>query len=224
MENLILLVDDDEELGQTLKDFFEDNGLSVVWAKEGRTVIRQFKEFNPHLVLLDIVLPGKDGFEIAEEIRSLNRVIPILFMTGTALDKENYIKAYNVLGAINYIEKPINPHNALAQIQSLLHPVSRVKEYNINNYHIIIDGQLLIIDNKDFQFRDKEIQVVSILLDNVNLTVNRNDIMHKVWNKNEIQINSMLDIAISHIKKELKDFPAVKIRTIYGVGYKLSIK
>lgn len=224
MENLILLVEDDEQYGMVLKDFLEDNGLSIIWAKEGEIAIELFKELNPRLILLDVVLPGKDGFEVAAEIRKSNGIVPIIFMTGTALDRENYDKAYKLLGAINYIEKPVNPHNALAQIQSLLYPVSTTKKYNINNYHIIIDGQLLIIDNNEFQFRDDEIRIISFLLDNVNLTVNRNHIMHKIWNENEIQINNKLDTAISRIKKILKDFPAVKIRTIYAVGYKLSVK
>ena len=93
VEDRILLVEDEEGYGGTLKDFFEDNGLSVIWAKDGETAIRSYKELNPGLILLDIVLPDKDGFEVATAIRKLNSVVPIIFMTGTALNKNNYDKA-----------------------------------------------------------------------------------------------------------------------------------
>lgn len=223
MEDQILLVEDDVELGHILKDFFESNGLSVLWAEDGETAIQLFEERHPRLILLDVMLPLKNGFEVATEIRRSNSIVPIIFMTGTVLDKENYDKAYKLLGAINYIEKPVNPHNALAQIQSLLHPVN-IKKYTINNHRIIIDNQLLTIDNKEFQVRDKEILVFSLLLENVNSTVTRNDILLKVWDDNDVQLNNLLDTSISHIKKVLKDFPFITIKTIYATGYKLLIK
>jgi len=223
MEYLILLVEDDIQLSKTLKDFFEANSLSVIWATDGETAIRLFKESNPHLILLDVILPGKDGFEVATEIRKINGVVPIIFMTGSAHDKENYNKAYKLLRASNYIEKPVNPQNALAQILSLLQPNS-IQKYNIGNFHIVIEGQQLTINNKNFQLRDKEVQVFSLLLENVNSTVTRNDILHKVWYDDRFQMNNALDTSISHIKKILKGFPAIKMSTIYGSGYQMKIK
>jgi DNA-binding response OmpR family regulator len=221
MEDLILLAEDDEQFGEALSVFLEDNGLSVIWAKDGETAIRLYKELNPRLILLDVVLPGKDGFEVAVAIRKLNTALPIIFMTGTALDMENFDKAYQSLHANNYIEKPVNLHNALAQIRSLLHPVGTLRKYSIKNHHITVDSQQLTIDNKAFQFRDNEIQVISILLDNVDSVVTRDYIMNKVWNENKFQLYNILDTAISHIKKGLKDVPCIEINTVYSVGYSL---
>lgn len=223
MENLILLVEDDIQLGQTLKDFFEDNGLSVIWTIDGEDAVKRFSESHPRLALLDVVLPGKDGFEVAVEIRKINGVVPIIFMTGSAHDKENYHQAYKLLRATNYIEKPVNPQNALAQILSLLQPIN-IQKHNIGNFHIVIDGQQLTINNKNFQLRDKEVQIFALLLENVNSTVTRNDILHKVWYDDKFQMNNALDTSISHIKKILKGFPAIKISTIYGSGYQMKIK
>lgn len=224
MEELILLVEDDEELGEAFKDFFENNGLFVKWAKDGEAAIRLYKEWNPHLILLDVILPGKDGFEVATAIRKLNSVVPIIFMTGTALNIENYNKAYQLLQATNYIEKPVIPERALAQIRSLLHPLNTIKKHHINDCHITIDGQQVIINNKEFQLRDKEAQVFSLLLEKVNSPVTRKDILQNVWRNDEVIMNNALDTTISHIRKGLKKFPNIKIKTIHAMGYQLIVK
>lgn len=222
MEDLILLVEDDIQLGQTLKDFFESNGLSVIWAKDGETAIERFKESDPRLLLLDVLLPHMDGFQVATIIRKLNGIVPIIFMTGTALDRENYHQAYQLLQATNYIEKPVNPHNTLAQIQSLLHP-AKIRKFKIKNLLITIDGQLLIIDDKAIQIREKDIMVLSMLLENANSIVTRKDILQKVWNDTDLNQNNALDTSISHLKKNLKNFSFLDINTLYGCGYTLLI-
>ena len=221
MEDLILLVEDDEDTGSVLKDFLEVNDLNVIWATEGKNAIQQFKEAKPHLVLLDVILPDINGLEVAAEIRKLNGVVPIIFMTGTALDKENYNKAFRLLQAANYMNKPISPEKALAQIQGLLHPLSSVKRYHIHDYYITIDGQQVTINNAEFQLRERDAQVFSLLLDRINSPVTRTDLLLGVWKDDDALMNNALDAAISHIRKELKIFTQIKIRTIHGRGYKL---
>ncbi|MFA7584457.1 MAG: response regulator transcription factor [Proteiniphilum sp.] len=222
MDDLVLLAEDDIELGKILKDFFEKNGLSVLWSIDGEDALKRFKELNPRLLLLDVVLPGIDGFTVAAKVRQINGAVPIIFMTGTALDMENYHKAYQSLRAINYIEKPVNPHNALAQIMSILEPVG-IRKFSINNLHIVIEDQQLTINHKNFQLRDKDIKVFSLLLENVNSTVSRKDILNKVWRDDKFQMNNALDRSVSHIKKVLKEFPSISISTIYGSGYQIRI-
>jgi|AGTN01.2.fsa_nt_gi Response regulators consisting of a CheY-like receiver domain and a winged-helix DNA-binding domain len=222
MEDLILLVEDDEQLGQILKDFFEDNGFSVIWTKDGESAIQLFKEMHPRLILLDVILPQKDGFEVASEIRICNSRVPIIFMTGTALDAETYIAAYRSHYATNYLEKPINPQIVLAQIKSLLSPLS-MKSYDICNHTIKIDHQDLIIDSNEIRLRTKEIEVFSLLLDNLNVAIDRDEIIKTVWKNDDIRNNNILNISISRIKKNLKNVPFIKIETIYGSGYKLEI-
>ncbi len=222
MNDLILLVEDDLVLGKTLKDFFEDNGLSVIWSVNGVDAVKRYKESRPQLLLLDIVLPELDGFSVANEIREINGVVPIIFMTGTALDIENYHKAYQLLRASNYIEKPVNPHHALAQIMSLLNPVG-VDKFIINNLHILIDGQQLTINDRTIKLLDKEIKVFTLLLENVNFTVRREYILSEVWRDDNYKMNNALDRSVSHLKKTLKEFPSISITTIYGNGYQMRI-
>lgn len=224
MEDLILLVEDDAEFGRTLKDFFEANGLLIIWSKDGDDAVKQFKEHSPRLVVLDVMLPDKDGFEVAFEIRKLNSVVPILFMTGTALDDRNKIRAYRELKAVNYLEKPILPHVALAQIQSLIYSAN-LHEYVMKDYRITIQDQQLIINDKVFEVREKEAQVFSFLLENVNRQVTRRDIIAKYWLEGRYsEVNNRVDNAIYRIRKILKCFPGMEIKTIYAVGYLLSIQ
>lgn len=224
MEDPVLLVEDDAELGRTLKDFFEANGLSIIWSRDGNGAVKQFKEHSPSLVVLDVVLPDKDGFEVAFEIRKLNSVVPILFMTGTALDERNKILAYRELKAVNYLEKPILPYVALAQIQGLLYPFNQ-HTFAIKDFDITIQGQQLIINDNVFEVREKEAHVFSFLLENVNRQVSRRDIIAKYWTDDRYsEVNNTLDKVISRIRKILKRFPSIEIKTIYAVGYLLSIK
>ena len=222
MKSIILLVEDDELLGQTLKDFFEYNGFSVMWAQDGNRAIELFEETPPAIILLDVVVPYKDGLEIAAEIRKSNRIVPIIFMTGTALSEKDHIDGYN-LHAVNYLEKPIIPQIVLAQIKSILQPVS-IKTFNIPNHTIKIDTQLLTINNREFELRVKEIEILSLLLDNMNMLVKREEILSAVWKHTSHKLNNSLDSAISHIKKVLKPFPTINIGTIYGIGYILEVK
>lgn len=223
MDDLILLVEDDDLYGKVVKDFLEENELAVVWLKEGTNVISEFKKINPRLVILDVVLPGKDGFQVALEIRKINGVVPIIFMTGTAFEKESYDDAYRLLGAVNYIEKPVNPHNLVAQIKGLLHPVSHFIEYHYNNHHFVIDGTLLMMDNVSIQFTLNEMKVVSLLFANINHIVTRKDIMLKIWGTDDVNLNSALDSILASIRRKLKKYPCIVIQTIYSEGYRFKV-
>lgn len=223
MDDLILLVEDDIPFGETVKDYFESNGLSVIWARNGESAILFFQDAHPRLVMLDVMLPDKNGFEVAAEIRKINSTIPLIFMTGTALADKDFSKAYQTLYANNYLEKPIRLQVALAQVKSLLYPPA-VKTYTNHNLQVKIDNQHLIVNNQEFLLRDKDIQVFSVLLDYANSVVSRKDILMNVWNSDDLHLKNTLDACISRIKKKLKDLPNLKIKTIYGVGYKLVIK
>lgn len=221
-KHVILLVEDDIKLGQTLNDFFVYNNLTVLWAKDGNSAIDLYNETLPELVLLDVVVPHKNGLEIAAEIRKTNTKVPIIFMTGTALTEKNHIDGYN-LHAVNYLEKPIVPQIVLAQIRSLLQPAS-IKKYSLPNLTIEIDNQLLTINKKEFNLGKREIEVFTLLLEKVNTVVKRNEIMCAVWNDNAPQVDNMLDSTISNIKKVLTPFSSIKVKTIYATGYRLEVK
>lgn len=221
MKNRILIVEDDDVLGETLKDFFEANELSVAWAQDGNTGLKLFKSFNPQLILLDVILPGKDGFEVLTEIRKTNTTIPIILMTGTQFDAPDQIKGYN-LGAVSYLRKPVLPQVVLAQINQLLSR-SSARRFKLGNLEITIDNQLLTINDTQVILRDKESKLLLLLLNNQLKVISREDILQSLWSDNSYQLNNILDSTISHLKKSLIDFPTIKIASVYGSGYKLIV-
>ena len=221
MKNRILIVEDDDVLGETLKDFFEANELSVAWAQDGNAGLKLFKSFNPQLILLDVILPGKDGFDVITEIRTTNTTIPIILMTGTQFDAPDQIKGYN-LGAVNYLRKPVLPQVVLAQINQLLSRIS-TRRFKLGDLEITIDNQLLTINDTQVILRDKESKLLLLLLNNPHKVISREDILESIWSDNSYHLNNILDSTISHLKKNLIDFPTIKIASVYGSGYKLIV-
>ena len=221
MKNRILIVEDDDVLGETLKDFFEANELSVAWAQDGNAGLKLFKSFNPQLILLDVILPGKDGFEVITEIRTTNTTIPIILMTGTQFDAPDQIKGYN-LGAVNYLRKPVLPQVVLAQINNLLNNIS-TRRFKLVNFEITVDDQLVIVNDTEIILRDKESKLLLLLLNNQHKVISREDILQSIWSDNSYRLNNILDSTISHLKKSLIVIPCLKIVNVYGNGYKLIV-
>ena len=221
MKNRILIVEDDDLLGETLKDFFEANELSVAWAQDGNAGLKLFKSFNPQLILLDVILPGKDGFDVITEIRTTNTTIPIILMTGTQFDAPDQIKGYN-LGAVNYLRKPVLPQVVLAQINNLLNNIS-TRRFKLGNLEITIDDQLVIVNDTEIILRDKESKLLLLLLNNQHKVFSREDILQSIWSDNSYRLNNILDSTISHLKKSLIVIPSLKIVNVYGNGYKLIV-
>jgi len=222
MKNRILLVEDDPSLGETLKDFFEANGLSVAWAQDGNSGLKLFESFHPQLILMDVILPEKDGFEVVAEIRKANTAIPIIFMTGTQIDITYQVKGYE-LGAVNYLSKPVIPQVVLAQINNLLSPPS-THRFKLEDMVITIDNQLVTINDKQIILRDKESKLLLHFLNNQQKVISRNDILQSVWNNTSFHLNNALDSTVSHLKKALSNFPNIEIASVYGTGYKLTVK
>ena len=222
MKNRILLVEDDFVLGETLKDFFEANGLSVAWAQDGDTGLKLFDSFKPQLVLMDVILPEKDGFEVVSEIRKINTTIPVIFMTGTQIDTPYQVKGYE-LGAVNYLKKPVIPQVVLAQINNLISRSSAIS-LKLDQLEITIDNQLIMINNTQVILRDKESKLLLLLLKNQHKVISRNDILQSVWSDSSYNLNNVLDTTISRLKKCLTAFPSLEIVSVYGTGYKLTVK
>jgi DNA-binding response OmpR family regulator len=221
MKSRILLAEDDVILGETLKDFFECNGLAVVWAQDGNAALQSFLSFKPELILLDVILPEKDGFEVIAEIRKSNTLVPIIIMTGTQFDISEQVKGYS-LGAVNYLKKPITPQVVLAQVNSLINPVT-IKKYEWEGLEITIDNQILTINKHQIILREKESHLLQLLLSNRDRIIPRNEILMFIWGSDDYYLNSSLDTLISRLKKCLHDFPNISIVSVYGNGYKLSV-
>lgn len=217
----ILIVEDDTNTAMMLKDFFEENNFEVIHVISGEEAVEIYEKKRPSLVLLDVVLPGINGFEVIEEIQKTDNSIPVIMMTGTECDVDSQIRGYN-FGAINYTQKPVLPQVLLAQINKLLNP-PEMKKYHLNGYSIIIRNQELRINDAVYTLKDRDIQLLSVLLQKPNEIISRKKLLLTVWKDDDISLNNHLDSSISRIKKVVANHPGVKIKRVYGVGYGISI-
>ncbi|GGC22385.1 transcriptional regulator [Parapedobacter defluvii] len=221
MRNNILLIEDDLGLAIPLKDFFEDRGLNVLLATTGEEGLLQYKEHSPDLIVLDIILPQKNGFEVISEIRNTDLRTPIILMTGTEVGPESQIKGYQ-LGAINYMQKPILPQALLSLIQNILSLPVDLKQYHLGRYCIRIHSQSIEINTDTHTVRDKDALLLEFLLERKNQIVSRSTMLKQIWRDDHPDMNNLLDGAIYRIRQLVARYPGIQIKTVYGEGYTLS--
>jgi DNA-binding response OmpR family regulator len=217
----ILIVEDDAVLGSVLKDFFEGNDYKVTHVISGEEAVRAFKGGHFSIILLDVMLPGMNGFEVMKKIRDVNNSIPVILMTGTEYDTDSQVKGYG-LGAVNYVQKPVAPQVLLAQIKRLLNP-PEMEKYNPGGYNITICNQEVRINNDTYTLHDREVRVLSVLLRKQNEIVSRRDLLCSVWKDDHPHLNNQLDSSISKLRKVLGRYSGIEIKRVYNGGYGIMV-
>ena len=220
MRNKILLIEDDRALAETLKDFFEEDILTVYHALSGEEGLALYRERSPDLIVLDVMLPGMSGFEVIAAIRDTDRHIPIIMMTGTELDTPSQVRGYEQ-GALNYLPKPVLPPVLLAQIKHTLALLPAIAHYKIADLDIYTDVQHVDINGQIHPLREKDCQVFRLLLEHKEQTMQRNLILKQIWGDDAPSKNNLLDSSISRLRSFLEAYPKLQIATVYGGGYRL---
>jgi len=223
----ILLVEDDTSMGFLLVDFLESNGFDVKLYKNGIQGLRAFDQSKYDFCILDVMLPGLDGFSVAKEIRRTNKQVPIVFLTAKTLVKDK-IEGFNI-GVDDYINKPFDEEELLCRIHAILTRCSIQKDDAIISGNILI-GQFefdygnfsLKIGNDSKRLTQKENEVLKMLALSKNMVVKRDDILISLWGDNDYFNSRSLDVFIAKIRKYLKADPSIKIENIPSVGYVLS--
>lgn len=223
MRNKILIIEDDKELALTLKYFFEENALRVWHAASGEEGLTLYYKEKPDLIILDVMLPHKSGFDVIAEIRDKDINLPIIMVTGTEFDENSQMKGYKH-HANNYIKKPILPQVLLAQIKSILAVPRDLAQYRIGEITIRLHAQYIEVNDESHPLRDKDIQVLGLLLQRKSQVVERTFILKQIWRDDHPNNNNLLDAAVSRIRKLLKEYPSIQIDTVYGGGYRLEEK
>lgn len=218
MRNKILLIEDDPGLAITLKEFFEDNGLDVYVATKGEEGLSLYASTKPDLILLDIILPDKNGFDIISTIRDKDLETPAILMTGTEFTEANQIKAYE-LGSLNFMPKPIIPQAVLALIQHILKLPKGLKKYNIGSSEIQIHSQSVIINSKKYNVREKDSMLLVFLLERKGHIVLREILLKQIWLDDHPKNHNLLDGAIMRLRYLFKNHIDIKIKTVYATGY-----
>ena len=221
----ILYVEDDETLSFVTKDNLEMNGFEVTHAKDGQEAITFFKRGVFDLCLVDVMLPIKDGYAVAEEIRSRHSEIPILFLTAKSL-KEDKLHGLR-LGADDYITKPFSIEELILKINVFLRRKyitgsSELTFLKAGKYTLDHDNLRLAYDNETNQMTKKEADLLKLLIENKNKIVERSTILERLWGENDYFMGRSMDVFISRLRKYLKGDDTISIENIHGVGFRLN--
>lgn len=222
----LLLVEDDENLGFMLKDNLEMRGYEVRLCRDGEKGLTAFHNEQYHLCIFDVMLPFKDGFSLAEDVRKYNHKIPIIFLTAKN-QKEDRIKGFK-LGGDDYITKPFSLEEFLLRIEAVLKRVydrpttaDQTYQFSIGKFTFDYNNQLLFINEKSTKLTNKEARLLKFLAQHKNQVVERDVIMKAIWEDDGYFVARSMDVFISKLRKYLAPDSSIAIKNIHGVGYRL---
>jgi len=223
----ILLAEDDENLGLLLKEYLIAKGFDTDLYPDGEMAYHGFMRNHYHLCLLDVMMPKKDGFSLAKDIRLVNAEIPVIFLTAKNL-KEDVIEGFKI-GADDYMTKPFSMEELIFRIEAILRRVSSdtTKDdqtiFQVGIYTFDTRKQILSHDDQEVKLTTKEAELLRLLVTNANKVLERNYALKAIWiDDNYFNARSM-DVYITKLRKHLKDDESVEILNVHGKGYKLIV-
>jgi len=224
----ILLVEDDNSLGPLLKEFLESRGYQVDLAENGEVGSKMFFKKSYDLVILDVMMPVKDGFTLAKEIRQVTRQVPIIFLTAKSM-KEDMLEGFRT-GADDYITKPFDMDEFLARVEAVIRRSNKalshdptLNKFKIGNFELDTDRQILKVKDKEYRLTSKETQLLRLLCIHKNMILDRSFALRSIWNEDNYFNGRSMDVYVAKIRKYLKDDPSVQIINIHGKGFKLLV-
>jgi len=224
----ILLAEDDANLGTLLQEYLEAKGYLVKLARNGKEGYDLFVKQDYDLCLLDVMMPLKDGFTLAKEIRQSNKQVPIIFLTAKSM-KEDTIEGFNA-GADDYITKPFSMEELMLRIQAILRRSMKTQvvdnaevEFTIGRYKFNTSKQTLVIDENEIKLTTKEVQLLRLLVLNKNEVVDRAFTLKTIWHDDNYFNSRSMDVYITKLRKYLKHDPKVEIVNVHGKGFKLLV-
>lgn len=226
-ENIkIMLCEDDENLGMLLREYLQQKGFTAELFPDGEAGYRAFTKQKYDICILDVMMPKKDGFTLAQEIRQSNADVPIIFLTAKQL-KEDILEGFKI-GADDYITKPFSMEELVFRVEAILRRVRGKKNkessvYKVGNFTFDTQKQLLTIGDKQTKLTTKENELLALLCSHANEILQRDFALKTIWiDDNYFNARSM-DVYITKLRKHLKDDPQIEIINIHGKGYKLII-
>lgn len=220
-------VEDEVFLARIVKESLESREFDVIMENDGAKALDLFKRSQPDICVLDVMLPNKDGFEIADEIREINKNIPIIFLTAKT-QTEDVIKGFS-LGANDYIRKPFSMEELIVRIQNLLRlSKDGVKKIHsdsikIGKYNFQINRQVLSNDKEQRKLSFRESELLKLLYEGRDKVIDRKDILNLLWGNDSFFNSRNLDVYITKLRSYLKDDPLLEIITIKGIGYRFVV-
>jgi DNA-binding response OmpR family regulator len=228
MKISILLAEDDINLGFVISDQLRAEGYHVSLTTDGVEALKRFNEQPYHLCIFDVMMPKKDGFTLARDIRQINSDVPILFLTAKSMT-EDKIEGFNA-GGDDYLTKPFSVEELNLRIKSLLKRVNirteipEEKVFNVSTFIFDTENLTLTLNGTSQSLTKKEAQILKILYKFKNQVLPREVILNTVWGQDDYFVGRSLDVFITKLRKYLKEDEQIQILNIHGVGFKLEIK
>lgn len=221
----VLIIDDEPHICKILEEYFQFEGFDVITAHDGEQGLRLVEEENPDLIILDIMLPKKDGWKVCKEIRPQNN-IPIIMLSAKT-EEENRISGLQ-LGADDYVTKPFSPKEVVLRARSILRRVEKeTSSKNIIEYpHLKVDksSRGVEVDQQKIDLTPKEFDLLWIFVNNPKIVFTRHELLNKVWSYDYFGDIRTVDTHIKSLRKKLGDPIDEFIKTVWGVGYKFEVE
>jgi len=223
----ILLVEDDPNLGQLVQEYLTMKGYDTDRATDGNQGLQQFMTKPYDLCIFDVMMPRKDGFTLAKEVRMSERDVPIIFLTAKSM-QEDTIQGFKV-GADDYVTKPFSMEELLLRIQAILRRYQRSADvaeptvYQIGSFSFDYPHQLLIQNGTSQKLTSKESELLKLLAQNLNQPVSRSFALKMVWGDDSYFNARSMDVYVTKLRKYLKEDAAVQLVNVHGEGFKLIV-
>ncbi len=224
----VLYVEDELFLGKIVKESLESRGFTVMMESDGGQVIDAFRQSMPDVCVLDVMLPGKDGFSLAEEIRQLNASIPIIFLTAKT-QTEDLLKGFSS-GGNDYIRKPFSMEELIVRIENVLRhrktstPGTATQEWMpVGGFQFHHTRQTLLWKGEERRLSFRETELLKLLYENRNKIIDRKEILNLLWGNDSFFNSRNLDVYITKLRSYLREDGSIEIITIKGIGYRFAV-
>jgi len=223
----VFYVEDELFLARIVKESLESREFDVFMENDGAKALDLFKRSQPDICVLDVMLPNKDGFEIADEIREINENVPIIFLTAKT-QTEDVVRGF-AQGGNDYIRKPFSMEELIVRIQNLLRlrqdgPKNINSEFvRMGKYNFQINRQVLSNDKEHRKLSFRESELLKLLYESREKVIDRKDILNLLWGNDSFFNSRNLDVYITKLRSYLKDDPSLEIITIKGIGYRFVV-
>lgn len=225
----ILLVEDDQNFGDVLCSYLEMHDYDITLATDGEAGFRAFHQGTFDLCIFDVMMPKKDGFTLAKEIRETDKTTPIVFLTAKSM-KEDVISGFRI-GADDYISKPFSSEELLYRIQAILKRSQPTDgrdedktEFLIGRYHFDYPTRILKLDDKKDKLSPKEAQLLRLFCLYINEVLPRSIALTQIWGEDNYFTARSMDVFVTKLRKYLKGDENIEIVNIHGNGFQLLVK
>lgn len=221
----IMIVDDDENVTELISIYLNKEDYDTKIVNNGNQVLPTFLSYSPNLIILDLMLPGKDGYDVCKEIRQISN-IPIIMLTakGETFDKILGLE----LGADDYIVKPFDTKELTARVKAVLRRYSpqpdKLKQVVLNRLTINLSNYTVTLDNLEIEMPPKELELLYFLASSPNQVFTREQLLSRIWGYEYLGDTRTVDVHIKRIREKINETDSWAIKTVWGIGYKFEVK